>query len=81
HTKGSHFPRTELRDLNEWNFVGQHSLSAKAAVLQQPSTGKIIIGQIHGQTKGTEAVKIWWNNGQLQVGFKEEVNATEKRYT
>lgn len=81
HTKGSHYPRTELRDKIEWNFIGEHSMSIQLAVLQQPSTGKIIIGQIHGNRKGTEAVKIWWNNGKVQVGVKEEVDAPEKRYT
>lgn len=81
HTKGSHYPRTELRDKNEWNFVGEHMMSVQLAVLQQPSTGKIIIGQIHGNRKGTEAVKIWWNNGKVQVGVKEEVDGPEKRYT
>jgi len=81
HTKGSHYPRTELRDKNEWYFVGEHFMSVQLAVIQQPSTGKIIIGQIHGNRKGTEAVKIWWNNAKVEVGIKEEVDGLEKRYT
>lgn len=80
-TQGSHYPRTELREINEWHFDGQHSLQVKMAVLQQPSSGKIIIGQIHGHSKGTEALKIWWNNGQVQVGFKKEVDDKEQRVT
>lgn len=80
-TKGSHFPRTELREINEWHFTGQHEMSVKLAVLQQPNSGKIIIGQIHGHTKGTEAAKLWWNNGDLQIGFKKEVNDKEQRFT
>ncbi len=80
-TQGSHYPRTELRQIEEWHFENQHSLQVKMAVLQQPGTGKIIIGQIHGHSKGTEALKIWWNNGDIQVGFKKEVNDREQRIT
>nr|WP_315034434.1 polysaccharide lyase family 7 protein [uncultured Chryseobacterium sp.] len=80
-TQGSHYPRTELRQIDEWHFENTHSLQVKMAVLQQPSTGKIIIGQIHGNSKGTEAVKIWWNNGEVQVGFKKEVDGKEERVT
>lgn len=80
-THGSHYPRTELRQINEWHFENSHSLKVKMTVLQQPSTGKIIIGQIHGNSKGTEAVKIWWNNGEIQAGFKKEVDGKEQRTT
>ena len=80
-TQGSHYPRTELRQSEEWHFEHTHNLQVKMAVLKQPGTGKIIIGQIHGSSKGTEAVKIWWNNGSLQVGFKKEVGDKEQRVT
>jgi len=80
-THGSHYPRTELRDQRNWNFTGQHTLTATLAVLEQPSTNKIIVGQIHGDRKGTEAVKIWWVNGDLIVGVKPEVDAKEQRVT
>ncbi|WP_312513861.1 polysaccharide lyase family 7 protein [Chryseobacterium culicis] len=80
-TKGSHYPRTELREKNEWHFENKHTLKVRMAVLQQPGTGKIIIGQIHGHSKGTEALKIWWNNGEIQAGFKKEVNDKEERIT
>jgi hypothetical protein len=80
-TQGSHYPRTELRQIDEWHFENRHNLQVKMAVLKQPSTGKIIIGQIHGSSKGTEAVKIWWNNGEIQAGFKKEVEGKEQRTT
>lgn len=80
-TKGSHYPRTELRQTEEWHFENKHTLHVKMSVLKQPDSGKIIIGQIHGSTKGTEAVKLWWNNGELQAGFKKEVNGKEDRVT
>ena len=80
-TANSHFPRTELRQVSEWDFVGQHSLKVTMSVISQPNSGKIIIGQIHGDRKGTEAVKIWWNNGNIQVGYKAEFDAKETRIT
>lgn len=80
-TKGSHYPRTELRQTDEWHFENKHTLNVKMSVLKQPGSGKIIIGQIHGSSKGTEAVKLWWNNGELQAGFKKEVNGKEDRVT
>lgn len=80
-TPNTNYPRTELRAKQEWHFQGNHALSVRMAVQQQPSTGKIIIGQIHGHSKGTEALKIWWNNGRIQVGVKNEVGTTEKLKT
>lgn len=80
-TQGSHYPRTELRQIKEWYFENKHNLQVRMSVLQQPSSGKIIIGQIHGSSKGTEAVKLWWNNGDLQAGFKKDVNGKEYRVT
>ncbi|PKF75766.1 polysaccharide lyase family 7 protein [Chryseobacterium sp. PMSZPI] len=80
-TQNSHYPRTELRQAEEWHFEKKHSFKVKMAIMEQPSSGKIIIGQIHGNSKGTEALKIWWNNGQLQAGFKKEVNDKETRVT
>ena len=80
-TPNTHYPRTELRAKQEWHFKGNHALSVRIAVQKQPSTGRIIIGQIHGHSEGTEALKIWWNNGSIQVGFKNEVGTTEKLKT
>ena len=55
-TSGSTYPRSELRELlnpaNDninWNSaVGIHTLDGVCKVTQVPSTGKVIIGQIHG---------------------------------
>lgn len=80
-TPDSHYPRTELRDNTNWYFQGTHTLHAEVAVTQQPNSGNIIIGQIHGDRKGTEAVKIRWTNGEIQAGIKEDVDGTETRYT
>jgi len=80
-TRGSHFPRSELRDTNEWTFSGQHTLSASLAVTQQPSSGNIIVGQIHGNGSGTEALKIRWSKGNVVVGIKASPGSTEQRFT
>ncbi|WP_430387514.1 polysaccharide lyase family 7 protein [Dyella sp. 20L07] len=81
-TRGSHFPRSELRDTNEWTFSpGEHTLSASLAVTRQPSTGNIIIGQIHGNGSGSEALKIRWSKGDVVVGIKTSPGNTEQRFT
>lgn len=82
-TRGSHFPRAELRDTHEWKFSapGRRSLSASLAVAQQPRSGDIIIGQIHGNGKGTEALKIRWIKGDVVVGIKAHPDDQEQRVT
>ncbi|WP_114238960.1 polysaccharide lyase family 7 protein [Dyella sp. C9] len=80
-TRGSHFPRSELRDTREWTFSGRHSLSASLAVTRQPGTGSIIVGQIHGDGKGSEALKIRWSRGDVVVGIKTNPGSTEQRST
>src|SRR5277367_1496316 len=56
-TSESSYPRSELREeLNppnddvNWTGYGSNILSAQCKVLQVPSTGKVIIGQIHSVT-------------------------------
>lgn len=80
-TRGSHFPRSELRDTNEWTFSGQHILRASLAVTQQPRSGNIIVGQIHGNGTGSEALKIRWSKGDIVVGIKATPGSTEERFT
>ena len=55
-TAGSHYPRSELRELRDpdndnvnWTLIDTSSLQAKCIVRQVPSsTGKVVVGQIHG---------------------------------
>lgn len=55
-TSGSHYPRSELREMRDpyndnvnWTIAGQSSLQAKCKVRRVPSsTGKVVVGQIHG---------------------------------
>ena len=55
-TSGSHYPRSELRELldpsddnHNWTLADASSLQAKCKIVQVPSsTGKLVVGQIHG---------------------------------
>lgn len=55
-TAGSHYPRSELREMldpdndnRNWHVTGASLLEAECAVSKVPSkTGKVVIGQIHG---------------------------------
>ena len=80
-TKGTHYPRTELRSLENWTFTGNHQLTATLAVIQQTGSRDIIIGQIHGDGKGSEALKLRWHDGQIIAGVKTNPGTSEARQT
>lgn len=65
HTKGSDYPRSELREtfsngeLRNWYYKdGTHKLSAALTVKQVPSSGRIVIGQIHSKDNSKPFLKI-----------------------
>jgi hypothetical protein len=79
-TANSEYPRSEMRGNATWRMGGTHTLSASMKVLQQPATGKIIIGQIHGeQTGGSELLKIRWTNGDVLMGVKQHFADPEQQ--
>lgn len=47
HTSGSSYPRSELRELLDFNYSGTHVLNVSMVVLEVPTNGKITIGQAH----------------------------------
>ena len=72
-TKGSKYPRSELRetinandDNVNWTSDGTHELIAKLKVIQAPSTGKVIIGQIHS-FEGRPLIKLQWEKGRMKL--------------
>jgi len=90
-TSGSSFPRSELREQissgsnsSNWVAYGTHILNAQCKVTQVPSTGKVIIGQIHGYTgSALPLVKLQYNNGTLEGLIKTNADndLTDKKYT
>jgi hypothetical protein len=80
-TRQSHYPRVELRQLDEWTFTGSHTLSGALAVLAQPRSGSIIFAQIHGHSLGSEALKIRWIDGAIVAAAKTGLGAAETRVT
>jgi len=61
-TKGTHYPRSELREtdpsgsLVNWHLVdGPATLTADLAITQVPGTGRLTVGQIHDD--GTDGIK------------------------
>ncbi|MFM1769198.1 MAG: hypothetical protein RJA22_1727 [Verrucomicrobiota bacterium] len=70
-TSGSSFPRSELREqLNppdnriNWSTRGTHVLEAACRVRRLPSTGKVILGQIHGYLGDARPLlKLMYNQG------------------
>ena len=86
-TANSTYPRSELREMLDpgnsrvnWTGYGTHILRAQCKILKQPSTGKIIIGQVHGfQTD--PLVKLQWNDGLLQAYFKNAPGGSDTKHT
>jgi hypothetical protein len=87
-TSGSTYPRSELRELIagtdnstsvNWNALGTHILNAECRVTQVPSTGKVIIGQIHGGS--TPLCKIYYAGGTLYARcHTQPTGGTENQY-
>ncbi|MEI7533248.1 MAG: polysaccharide lyase family 7 protein [Verrucomicrobiae bacterium] len=76
------YPRTELRQMaigGDWvvsnNVV--HLETATCKVLTNPPSKRIIIGQIHGNGSGSEALKLLWNNGSVEAAFKDNYNGNQ----
>ena len=64
-TANASYPRSELREtlangtLRNWTYPGaEHTLSAQVSVNQVPSTGKIVIGQIHAHGSSWPLLKL-----------------------
>ncbi|MDF2076236.1 polysaccharide lyase family 7 protein [Ectopseudomonas mendocina] len=64
-TESATYPRSELREtyadgsLRNWTYPGaDHVLSARLSVSQVPSTGKIVIGQIHAHKSSMPLLKL-----------------------
>lgn len=64
-TKGSEYPRSELREtfadgkLHNWKYsAADNYLSASMEVNQVPSTGRLIIGQIHAYQQPKPLLKV-----------------------
>lgn len=87
-TSGSTYPRSELRELIagtdnstgiNWTVLGSHALAAQCRVLQVPSTGKVIIGQIHGGS--TPLCKVYYSNGTIYTRVHTQpTGGTENQY-
>jgi hypothetical protein len=83
-TSGSSYPRSELREMLNptdskvnWTGHGTHSLDAQCRVLRTPSTGKVIIGQIHGYSGNAyPLIKLQYFNGLIDALVKHSPNSS-----
>ena len=58
-----------------WSASGTHILRAQCRVTQQPDTGDVIIGQVHGYPV-QRLVKVQYGNGQVQVYIRNSLTAS-----
>lgn len=84
-TKSAKYPRTELREtkadgsLNNWKYSdADNLLRAAVAVNQVPSTGKIVIGQIHcnGSTEPMLKLEYQWMDAKRMGNIVAKYRAT-----
>ena len=78
------YPRTELREIisgsgGGWVITNNvvHTLTATCKVLIEPPNQRTIIGQIHGNGTGSEALKIYWNKGKVQAAVKDNYGGAQ----
>lgn len=87
-TGNSDFPRSELREVysdgkaRNWLYSeGTHTLRARLAVNKVPSTGQIVIGQVHAKDNLTPYVKLVYSQvrgvGYVQVYLRQRPDDTK----
>ena len=83
-TLNSSYPRSELREMIDplttdvnWLGAGTHILNAQCKVTQLPSSGKVIIGQIHSKTGNAyPLLKLEYDGGSIDAQVKKSPNAS-----
>lgn len=78
-TKGTDYPRTELREMIDpgddnvcWAAPGTHVLDVRCRVSEVPSSQKVVIGQIHGYSgKARPLIKLQFFKGRIEALVKE----------
>lgn len=82
-TKGTDYPRSELREMLapddssiNWRFGGTHVMKARCRIVQLPSSPKVVIGQIHGYS-GTARplIKLQYNKDRVEALVKISPNS------
>lgn len=79
-TENTAYPRSELRELIDpsddsacWLATGSHILEARCRVLAVPSSGKVVIGQIHGYSGAADPlIKLQYFKGKVQALVKDK---------
>ncbi|WP_273820987.1 polysaccharide lyase family 7 protein [Pseudomonas asplenii] len=84
HTAHSEYPRVELRQISSWfmtmNLSQPRVQTVKLRVINEPARGGLIFAQVHGEeTGGSEALKLRWRQGTIEVGYKEHYGDKESR--
>ncbi len=90
-TPRASYPRCELRELVDpanannanWTAYGTHILQAQCQVLQVPSSGKVVIGQIHSFLgNANPLLKLQYNNRTVEALVKQSSTSdTDTHYT
>lgn len=86
HTGNSEFPRSELRETStdgearNWSYNGGlNTLKGTLSVNQVPSTGRVVVAQIHAKNATTPLLKVVYRyaNGIGNIDLEYRVNPTD----
>ncbi len=85
-TRLTTYPRCELRELLDpgsqsvdWSGYGTNILNAQCRVTQVPSSGRVIIGQIHSFTGNAyPLVKLQFDKGRVTAKVRESPNSSNE---
>lgn len=86
HTGNSEFPRSELRETStdgkarNWSYNGGlNTLKGTLSVNQVPSSGRVVVAQIHAKNATTPLLKVVYRyaNGIGNIDLEYRVNPTD----
>lgn len=93
-TKGSTYPRSELREtladgqLHNWKYTAADNyLSAKLEMDQVPSVGRVVIGQIHAKNHSKPMLKMEYlyqaatQTGSIVAKYRTSPNVDDQKVT
>lgn len=82
HTSNSRYPRSELKENQTWTYnKGCAGLAAKVSIYDLPSTGSVVIGQVHQKRNDGQAprppLELYYDNGSIHADvMKSQTSAS-----
>ncbi|WP_419736249.1 polysaccharide lyase family 7 protein [Pseudomonas sp. COR18] len=78
-SKSTHRTRCEWKESIYWSLASaaQHINDQEMTVIKVNSAQKVVIAQMHVKGDDSPAVKVFWNKGNITLGFRQRYNQTD----